>query len=217
MNWVQRGLIRILLALFLILAMLTSFGDYLDTTLTLHMIVQHAFYLVGGFLLASGTDMVVIAGSAISNKVSRAYSFLLRVNTTYNRRALVTFLASGLLVAYWHVPANFDAAVLNEGVHIQMHMTFLVVGGLIFVGSKLFTWRVRTFLLLIPSKAMGLFGAFLMFTSGWVYPVYPQWQQTECGLTMVIMMLGMDLTLVPYWLYKYFQSAPKSQLHVGIR
>lgn len=213
MNWVQRGLIRLLLALLLILLMLTSFGDYLDTTLTLHMILQHAFYLVGGLLLASGTDMLVIAGSAISKKVSRGYSFLLRINATYNKRALLTFLTSGLLVAYWHIPANFDAAVLNEGIHIQMHITFLIVGGLIFIGSKLFTWRVRTFLLLIPSKAMGIFGAFLMFTSGWVYSVYPQWQQAECGLAMVVMMLAMDLTLVPYWLYRYFQSAPKSHLH----
>lgn len=152
--------------------------------------------------------MLVLAGSAVSRGVSRAYSGLLRINATYNRKGLVTFLIAGILIAFWHLPANFDAAVLNEGIHIQMHMTFLLVGSLLFAGSKLFTWRVRTFLLLIPSKAMGIFGAYLMFTAGYVYAVYPAWEQAQCGLWMVVMMLGMDLTLVPYWLYKYFQGVP---------
>lgn len=189
----------------------------MDTTLTLHMIVQHVFYLAAGFVLTSGADMLVLAGSAISSTVSRTYAALLRINAAYNKKGLLTFLIAGVLVAFWHLPANFDAAVLNEGIHIQMHMTFLLVGSLIYAGSKLLTWRVRTFLVLIPSKAMGIFGAYLMFTAGYVYAVYPVWQQAECGLAMVVMMLGMDLTLVPYWLYKYFQKAPAPVLQVGNR
>ncbi len=217
MTWVQRGLFRILIGVFLVLAMLTSFGHSLDTTLTLHMVVQHAFYLAAGFLLSSGVDLLVLTGTAISSTVSTTYTGLLRINATYNKKGLLTFLAAGLLVAYWHLPANFDAAFLNESVHVMMHMTFLLVGSLIFVGSKLFTWRVRTFLMLVPSKAMGIFGAYLMFTTTYVYSVYPASQQTECGLAMVAMMLGMDLTLVPYWLYKYFQPAPKPALPVPHR
>ena len=165
MIWIRRGLFRILLGVFLIFTLLTAFGDYLDTRLTLHMIVQHAFYLAGGFLLTSGADMLVLAGSAVASMVSRAYAGLLRINATYNKKGFVTFFAAGILVAYWHLPANFDPAVLNESIHIQMHMTFLIVGGLVFAGSKLLTWRVRTFLLLVPSKAMGIFGAYLMFRS----------------------------------------------------
>lgn len=196
--------------------MLTSFGDYLDTTLTLHMIVQHVFYFAAGFVLTSGADMLILAGSASSAKVSSTYTGLLRINAAYNKRGLLTFLASGILIAYWHLPANFDAAVLNETVHMTMHATFLLVGSLVYVGSKLFTWRVRTFLLLIPSKAMGVFGAYLMFTNSYVYAVYPALQQAECGLAMVVMMLGMDLTLVPYWLYKYFQPTTKPTIPKAI-
>ncbi len=181
------------------------------------MVVQHAFYLAAGFLLTSGVDMLVLARSAVSKTVSRAYASLLRINASYNKKGLLTFFAAGLLVAYWHLPVNFDAAVLSETVHVMMHTTFMLVGSLVFAGSKLFTWRVRTFLLLIPSKAMGIFGAYLMFTTSYVYSVYPVSQQTECGLTMVAMMLGMDLTLVPYWLYKYFQPVQKPALQVPNR
>ncbi len=90
---------------------------------------------------------------------------LMKVNASVNRRGLVTFLAAGLLTAYWHIPANFDAAVLNDNVHIMMHATFTIVGALMFIGAGLLTGRMRHILLLVPGKAMGIFGAFLMFTS----------------------------------------------------
>src|SRR3970282_137362 len=53
-----------------------------------------------------------------------------------------------------------------------MHFTFTVVGGLLFIGSGLLTGRMRHVLLLLPGKTMGIFGAFLLFTSWYVYPVY---------------------------------------------
>jgi cytochrome c oxidase assembly factor CtaG len=117
---------------------------------------------------------------------------------------MTTFVLAAVLTAYWHIPANFDAAVLNENIHIMMHFTFTIVGGLLFIGSGLLTGRMRHVLLLAPGKAMGIFGAFLLFTSLYVYPVYPSPEQTEAGLVMVVMMLMMDLTIVPYWLYRYF-------------
>ena len=89
-----------------------------------------------------------------------------------------------------------------------MHFTFTVVGGLLFIGSGLLTGRMRHVLLLLPGKAMGIFGAFLLFTTWYVYPVYPVGEQADTGLVMVVMMLVMDLTIVPYWLYKYFGRNP---------
>jgi cytochrome c oxidase assembly factor CtaG len=132
----------------------------------------------------------------------------MKVNASVNKRGLFTFVIAGLLAACWHIPATFDAAVLNEGVHVLMHFTFTVVGGLMFIGASLLTGRMRHALLLVPGKAMGIFGAFLMFTTLYVYPVYPTPEQTQAGLVMVVMMLVMDLTIVPYWLYKYFGGQP---------
>jgi cytochrome c oxidase assembly factor CtaG len=128
---------------------------------------------------------------------------------------MVTFVVAALLTAYWHIPATFDVAVLNEDIHILMHFTFTVVGGLLFIGSGLLTGRMRHALLLVPGKAMGLFGAFLMFTTMYVYPVYPSTEQAEAGLVMVVMMLVMDLTIVPYWLYRYFGNPPPELVGEG--
>jgi cytochrome c oxidase assembly factor CtaG len=205
---VKRGLFRVLLGIFLILFMLTPFGESLDSTLTLHMVVQHAFYLAGGFLIASGADLLVLGGSKFSKSVTSAYAKLMKFNVGLNPRGVTTFILAALLTAYWHVPAIFDAAVLNDNIHIMMHFTFTIVGGLLFIGSGLLTGRMRHVLLLVPGKAMGIFGAFLLFTTAYVYPVYPVPEQAEAGLVMVVMMLVMDLTIVPYWLYRYFGNRP---------
>jgi cytochrome c oxidase assembly factor CtaG len=205
---VKRGLFRVLLGIFLILFMLTPFGESLDSTLTLHMVVQHAFYLAGGFLIASGADLLVLGGSKFSKSVTSAYAKLMKFNVGLNPRGVTTFILAALLTAYWHIPAIFDAAVLNDNIHIIMHFTFTIVGGLLFIGSGLLTGRMRHVLLLVPGKAMGIFGAFLLFTTLYVYPVYPIPEQAEAGLVMVVMMLVMDLTIVPYWLYRYFGNRP---------
>ncbi len=172
------------------------------------MVVQHAFYLAGGFLIASGADLLILGGSKFSKQVTSAYARLMRLNVKVNPRGMTTFVIAALLTAYWHIPANFDAAVLNNNIHIMMHFTFTIVGGLLSIGSGLLTGRMRNILLLVPGKAMGIFGAFLLFTTLYVYPVYPVPEQVTAGLVMVVMMLVMDLTILPYWLYKYFGSRP---------
>jgi hypothetical protein len=90
----------------------------------------------------------------------------------------------------------------------MMHFPFTVVGGLMFMGAGLLTGRMRHALLLVPGKAMGIFGTFLLFTMLYVYPVYLAPEQAETGLVIVVMMLVMDLTIVPYWLYEDFGNKP---------
>lgn len=188
--------------------MLTPFGHSLDSTLTLHMTIQHFFYVTGGFLLASGVDSMVLGCSRYSRKLTIVYSGLMNLNAYLNRRGIVAFAIAGVLTAYWHIPVNFDAAVLDDGIHIFMHVTFTLVGSLLFIGASMLTGRMRHVLLLVPGKTMGIFGAYLLFTPMYVYQVYPIAQQAETGLVMVVMMLGMDLIIVPYWLYNYFGKMP---------
>jgi hypothetical protein len=56
--------------------------------------------------------------------------------------------------------------------------------------------------------AMGIFGVYLLVTSGYnhFYVIYPLDEQAQLGLVMVIMMFVFDGLLVPYWLYRYFSE-----------
>lgn len=138
---IQRGIFRAVLGALCILSMLTPFGELLDSTLTLHMMVQHFFYLTGGFPHHDA----------------------------------------------FHLHHSRGLGVLWSG----------------FVDGENAACTASC-----SGKAMGIFGAFLMFTTLHVYPVYPAPEQAETGLIMVVMMLVMDLIIVPYWLYKYFGKQP---------
>jgi len=165
---IRQGVAAILAAMPSLILMLASFGDYLDSTLALHIVVQHLIFLVGGYLFANGLDIVILSASRSSTRVTRVYMQLLRANFLLNRRGLI------------------------------------LVGGLVFTSSKLLTQRTRHFVVLLPEKAMGIFGAFLLFTSEHVYEVYQVVEQATIGLIMVVMMLVMDPTILPYWFYAYF-------------
>ncbi len=89
-----------------------------------------------------------------------------------------------------------------------MHFTFLVVGGLVYAGSKLLTKSMKQIAPIIVSKAMGLYGTFMLLTPEYLYSVYPASEQSEAGIVMLVIMLLMDLTILPVWLYNYFGRTP---------
>jgi cytochrome c oxidase assembly factor CtaG len=212
MPWLYRGLLAVVVASALIVSTLTPLDEYLESSLSFHMVVQHFLFIAAGFLFAYGMDSLILAASPLSRMLSQTYTLLLRASLLVNRRGIVGFVTAAMLTAYWHLPASFSTAVLSESVHVEMHATFLIVGSLVFVGSKLLTKKVRHIAPIIVGKAMGLFGAFLLFTPSYVYPVYPVREQSEAGLVMVVMMLVMDLTIAPYWLYNYFEKGLQTSL-----
>jgi len=125
-----------------------------------------------------------------------------------NKRGMPSLIAAALIIIYWHVPNILDSALLNFPLHVIMHFSLLVAGSLIFFGARLLTDRTRKIMSILGCKAMGIFGVFLLVTSGGgysrFYSVYPLSQQAQLGLSMMIMMFVFEGFLVPYWLYQYF-------------
>ena len=210
MPWLVRGVIAISIASAIILSMLTPLGDYLESSLTLHMIVQHFLYIAAGFLIAYGLDSMLFVASRFHDKVAEVYRLLLNANSVFNKWGIVTFVAGSLLTAYWYLPANFDAAVLNGMVHFEMHITLLFAGSLVYGGSRALKKMARQIAPIIVGKAMGLFGAILLLTPTYIYSVYPAYEQAEAGVVMEVLMLALDLTVLPIWLYNYFGRGPVS-------
>lgn len=211
MPWLFKGIIAIGLGSVAVFSMLTPLIEYLESTLALHMVAQHVLFMVAGFLIAYGLDSLVLVASRLSRKVSGAYSFLLKANSILNKWGLMTFIVAALLIAYWYLPANFNAAVLSESVHIEMHFTIFAAGGLVFVGSKLLTKRAQRIAPIIAGKAVGLYGAIMLLTPAYLYPAYPVSEQVETGVVMVVLMVVLDMTLMPIWLYNYFGKGAVSR------
>jgi cytochrome c oxidase assembly factor CtaG len=172
------------------------------------MLAQTFLYILSGFLIAYGVGLMFFVASRFQGQAAGAYRHFLTANSTVNRWGVIAFIVSSLLIAYWYLPTNFDAAVRSASVSFEMCLTLLVVGFLLFVGSRGLTKRARQLAPVIAGKAVGLYGGILLLTPTYVYSVYPLSQQGEAGVGMEVMMLLVDLTVLPIWLYHYFGKAP---------
>lgn len=202
--WLIKSIVAVSVGFSALLSVVSPLDEYLESTLTLHMILQHFLYIAAGFLLVYGGDLLIWVGSRVSKNVSRVYARFLRVNSIFSRYGIATLVVASSIAGYWYLPSNFDAAVLHANLHFEMHMSLLLAGGLIYVGSKLLTKRTQQFAPVIIGKAMGLFGALMLVTPVSIYAVYPAAEQTEAGVALVVIMLVVDLTLMPILLYGYF-------------
>jgi cytochrome c oxidase assembly factor CtaG len=199
-----RGIIATGVASVAVLSAMTPLEDFLGSRLILHIVAQHFVFIAAGCLFAYGIDSLILVASRLTKAVREGYNSYLKINFILNKRGITTFAAAAFFTAYWYIPANFDAALLTESVHIEMHLTFLAVGGLVYAGSKMLTKTMKQIAPVIISKAMGLYGTFLLLTPAYLYSGYPASEQAEAGVVMLVMMLLMDLTILPAWLYSYF-------------
>jgi cytochrome c oxidase assembly factor CtaG len=212
--WLIKSIVAVSVGFSALLSVLSPLGTYLESTLTLHMLLQHFLYIAAGFLLVYGVNLLVWVGSTLSNKVSSIYSNLLRVNSMFSRYGIVILFVASLVVGYWYLPNNFDAAFLQGNAHVEMHLSLLGAGGLIYLGSRVLTKRVKQFAPVVVGKAMGLFGALMLVTPNSIYSVYPVAEQTQAGVTLVVIMLVVDLTLMPIFLYNYFGKNTHAKNHI---
>jgi hypothetical protein len=90
-----------------------------------------------------------------------------------------------------------------------MHLALLFAGGLIFVGSQFLSRNVKMLVPVIAGKAVGLYGMFLLLIPAQLYVLYPLNEQATTGVTLLVLMLVLDFTLVPAWLYSYFGKSPR--------
>jgi hypothetical protein len=165
--------------------------------------------------IMSSDILLLLAGFLLVHSIkeflsTRAIQSELNSLGRLNRKGIPSLTAAILIIAYWHVPVVLDSALLSFPLHVVMHFALLVAGGLIYVGTSPLTRRQRRIASILGCKAMGIYGVFLLVTSGAgysrFYSVYPLNQQAQLGLSMMVMMFVFESLLIPYWLYQYFTS-----------
>jgi plastocyanin len=143
------------------------FDDVATVDLSVHM-VQHMLIIAAGILVAYPIYKKGVF-SPVEGKLS----------------ADIGALVVCILVAFWHFPAEWDAAVLNPAIHAAEHLSFFAVGFLI--GSLLQRLQDRTKIELL---ALGFFASFfygwLLISGIQVYPLFSLAQQGELGVIMFI-------------------------------
>ena len=100
------------IALFVFSVGFPPLDDAAEVDLTAHML-QHILIIFAG---------VMIAYPLVGRKLLEQKG---RVGTWLPRLAL---LLAASLIAFWHFPTPWDSAVVNPGVHVLEHLSFLTVG-----------------------------------------------------------------------------------------
>jgi len=183
--------------------------DYLYWVLATTLNVAPEVFIMFSDLLLLFTG-VLIAYSLQQLLSDEMLSEFGSLNSRLNKGGVPSLTVATLIIIYWHVPTVLDSALLNFRLHVIMHMSLLAAGILIFIGAAFLGGRTRKMAAILGCKAMGIFGVFLLVTSGSgynrFYSIYPITQQAQFGLAMMIMMFVFEGLLVPYWLFKYFTS-----------
>jgi hypothetical protein len=193
----------------ILLLMLTQLGALLERSLATEMTVHDSLFLVAGFLFAYTADFMIELTSQSATGIWRARNALRGMNYGPKMSIILAFGSAGSLIAYWYLPAQFDAAAVNLSANAEMHTALLLAGCLIFVGACFLNNGQKLVTPVIVGKAMGLYGMFLLLTPWDVYTIYPTYDQVYAGVVFLILMVVLDFTIMPLWLYNYFGKASR--------
>ena len=213
-NLLQDGFLQIILANSLILLLTSPTLERFEVeNLFFHIMIEHLLYLAIGFLNASGFDSIIksfkSSSSNYRSRILKYYSNYLALNNKFNPFGLITGLLFIITLFYWHIPSNFDSAIVAINTHILMHFSIILSGIFLYSSYKMIS-RIQ-FLVFILSidKTMGVLGFFLASGNSQIYQTYPLSVQMTSGFWMIIMMVGIDLLCILLILKTFFNSTPK--------
>jgi len=213
-NLFQDGLLQIILGnAFILLLTSPTLERYEVQNLFFHIMIEHILYLSTGFLFASGTDSVIksfkYSSSNYQRQILQYYSKYLVLNNRFNPFGMITGLLFLISLFYWHIPSNFDTAVVDLNSHITMHFSIILSGIFLYSSFKMIS-RIQSLIFILSiDKTMGVLGFFLASGNSQIYQTYPLSVQMTSGFWMIFMMVGIDLICILMILKTFFTSTPK--------
>ena len=213
-NLFQDGLLQIILGnAFILLLTSSTLERYEVQNLFYHIMIEHILYLSTGFLFASGTDSVIksfkYSSSNYQRQILQYYSRYLVLNNRFNPFGMITGLLFLISLFYWHIPSNFDSAVVDLNLHMTMHFSMILSGIFLYSSFKMIS-RIQSLIFILSiDKTMGVLGFFLASGNSQIYQTYPLSVQMTSGFWMIFMMVGIDLICILLILKTFFTSTPK--------
>ena len=136
--------------------------------LPIHM-AQHVLILLSGVMIAYPFYLKEKAKGVIPRK----------------DYAVSSIIVVAVLVVFWHLPAAWDAAVLNPLVHGIEHLSFLAVGLIIGWFFPVLEDNYKFMLVFLAASAHMVYGIYLYIMNTPVYPLYPVSQQATLGVLLL--------------------------------
>lgn len=148
---------------------------------SVHMIQHELMMLVGAPLLVLGRPLQrCVAGLPNRLRMPAAHALQARgVANTWRvlTAPLVAWTLHGLAIWVWHMPALYDAAVGNEGIHTLQHAMFVGTSvlfwwGMVYGRYGRAGYGAGVFYVFLTVVHTGILGAMVTFARTPLYPIY---------------------------------------------
>lgn len=193
----------------------------LESDLGNHMILEHVLFFLMGYLGIKTSETILkflttknIYGHHDANGTSWQQTLILywtalvRYLFTINRRPFIPLISAIILLIFWHVPTIFDYAVFDGEVHILQHLSFILIGMLLFLCTRQLGEALTLYLLVSSVGMMILSGLVLALANGRIYVPYTISSHNVAGEYMLALSIVLALICLPVYLIR------KTLLHI---
>ncbi len=201
----------------IIISFQDSVLSVLETDLGNHMILEHTlFFLIGYLGIKTSESILKILFAKIKNNYShhdangiswqqtlmKHWTGIVRYLFTINRRPFISLISAIILLIFWHVPTVFDYAVFDGEVHILQHLSFILVGMLLFLCTRQLGESLTLYLLVSSVGMMILAGLVLALANGRIYLPYTMISHNVAGNYMLAMSIAIAVICLPVYLIR---------------
>ena len=175
-----------------------------DVNLTLHML-QHMSLFVGSAVFGYGLERFLFSKLLVLRKrayiVWKVFTLIIRFNAK-TKGLVFAALVPAIVFTYWHYPANFDLAVLNENVHILEHACYIIAGSLVGLSLVAIPRKIRYVLAYAGFMQAGMMGS-MMLVWPTFFPIFSAAQNTTME-TFLMMFGAIGVAGISSWMLKAF-------------
>ena len=188
----------------------------LESDLGNHMILEHTLFFLMGYLGIKTSEIILkILFAKIKNdnvdvaKVTtwqqtlmNCWTGIVRYLFAINRIPYLPLVSAIILLIFWHVPTVFDYAVFDGKVHILQHLSFILVGMLLFLCTRQLGESLTLYLLVSSVGMMILSGLVLALANGRIYVPYTISSHNIAGEYMFATSIAIALICLPVYLIR---------------
>jgi len=141
-------------------------------------------------------------GTTWQQTLMKCWTGIVRYLFAINRSPFLPLVSVIILLIFWHVPTVFDYAVFDGKVHILQHLSFILVGMLLFLCTRQLGESLTLYLLISSVGMMILSGLVLALTNGRIYVPYTISSHNVAGEYMLAMSIAIAVICLPVYLIR---------------
>lgn len=187
-----------------LLVLIQPVDSMADANLTVHML-QHMALFIGSIVFGYGLERYLFSKLLALRRRTyvgwKLFTSVMRFNAM-TRGLVFAAVIPAIVFTYWHYPANFDLAVVNENVHILEHLSYIISGSLVGLSIVAITRKIRYVLLYSGFMQAGMMGSMMLVWPDF-YPVFSATQNTDME-TFLMMFGAVGIAAISSYMLKAF-------------